>query len=415
MRLPNRSIGSIQPLPSIFTAFPPNHDSNQSTDTSGINSGTCFIRRIEDGIEVVPFERSNALSAPILSPDQGEKEVFVTVQEETNVGEKPLPTPPRCIWHRMSPRQRIFAVLALQFLMLMTIGLSLLAAKGRSPQSDQESTARVASDSSPRADTTNSIHRGIFALPVQLPQQQSSACLATVNESVAWQCAYNTTFQLSVLPAPAEDDNTTMITIGSLSSNDTIHHGDQVPNIPAIKLLAVRNPASDDGFAYHFRTTYNRVVLLKEDDFIMTKKRQAQPPTTHPEFSVGESLWRCTFNETLLEGHIYINKPTRSDDTDIEADMVNATATVRLPKVPYTVKLVEERMPNGKTPYCEKMLVGRDGTLVSDSERMMLNLSDPEAEVSAALLKRKRTKRMELKDRQQGQDSKNCRCQWLMQ
>jgi hypothetical protein len=129
MRLPYRSISSIQALPSIYTTFPPNYDNNQSTDTSGINSGTCFIRKIEEGIEVVPFERCNTLSAPILSPDQEEKEVFVVSQEEMNIPEKPLPSLPRCIWNRMSLRQRILALLALQFLMSMTIGMSLMAAK----------------------------------------------------------------------------------------------------------------------------------------------------------------------------------------------------------------------------------------------------------------------------------------------
>ena len=131
MRLPYRSISSIQALPSIYTTFPPNYDSKQSTDTSDIDSGTCFIRKIEDGIEVVPFERSNALSAPILSPDQEEKEVFVFSQAKRNVSEKPLPSLPRCIWNRMSLRQLILALLGMHFLMLTTIGLSLLAIKSR--------------------------------------------------------------------------------------------------------------------------------------------------------------------------------------------------------------------------------------------------------------------------------------------
>jgi len=131
MRLPNRSISSIQPLPSIYTTFPPNYDSNQSTDTSGINSGTCFLQKIEDGIEVVPFERSNHLSAPILSPEQPEKEVFVLSEEEMQACEKPLPSLPRCIWQRMSKRRRILVLIVLQLLMLLTIGLSLLAVKRR--------------------------------------------------------------------------------------------------------------------------------------------------------------------------------------------------------------------------------------------------------------------------------------------
>lgn len=133
MRLPHRSINSIQPLPSIYTTFPSNYDSSQSTDTPGVNSGTCLLKKIEDGIEIVPFERSNILSAPILSPDQNEKEVFVPSCNAIDAHEKPLPNLPRCMWHRMSRQQRILALLVIQFLMLLTIGLSLLAVKDRSP------------------------------------------------------------------------------------------------------------------------------------------------------------------------------------------------------------------------------------------------------------------------------------------
>jgi hypothetical protein len=52
--------------------------------------------------------------------------------EEVDALEKPLPSLPRCMWHRMSLRQRILVLLGLQFLMLLTIGLSLLAVKDRS-------------------------------------------------------------------------------------------------------------------------------------------------------------------------------------------------------------------------------------------------------------------------------------------
>lgn len=134
MRLPHRSLKSIQPLPSIYTTFPANYDNTHSSIDSGINSGTCLIRQVEDGIEVLPLERCNILSAPILSPDQEEKEVFVVLQEEMEANEKPLPRLPTSMWLRMSTRQRILALLCLQFLMLMTIGLALMAARGRSSQ-----------------------------------------------------------------------------------------------------------------------------------------------------------------------------------------------------------------------------------------------------------------------------------------
>lgn len=134
MHLPHRSLKSIQPLPSIYTAFSVNYDNAQSSIDSAINSGTRLIRHIEDGIEVVPFERCDETSAPIRSPDQDEKEVFIMSQNEVTVKEKPLPSLPKSLWLRMSLRQRVLALLGIQFIMLMTIGLALMAAKHSSSQ-----------------------------------------------------------------------------------------------------------------------------------------------------------------------------------------------------------------------------------------------------------------------------------------
>jgi len=81
---------------------------------------------------MVPFERRNSLSAPILSPDQGEKEVLVP-RQKTSPLDKPLPTIPKSLWARLSVKQRMVAIFCLQMVMLLTIGLALLAAKRRSP------------------------------------------------------------------------------------------------------------------------------------------------------------------------------------------------------------------------------------------------------------------------------------------
>jgi hypothetical protein len=127
MQLPRRSVKSIQPLPSIYTAFALSNDNGNY----GEHSGGCLIRHIEDGIEVVPFERSNILSAPILSPDQAEKELFITSQRELSPADKPLPRLPKSLWARLSLKQRVLALLGFQLAMMLTIGLALMAAKHR--------------------------------------------------------------------------------------------------------------------------------------------------------------------------------------------------------------------------------------------------------------------------------------------
>jgi hypothetical protein len=125
MQLPRRSVKSIQPLPSIYTTFSVSNEGNNTSE----HSGKCLIRPIEDGIEVVPIERCNVLSAPILSPDTAEKELFITSKEESRPSEKPLPRLPTSYWARLSLKQRVLALLAVQIAMVLTIGLSLMAAR----------------------------------------------------------------------------------------------------------------------------------------------------------------------------------------------------------------------------------------------------------------------------------------------
>jgi hypothetical protein len=127
MQLPRRSIRNIEPLPSIYTAFPLSKEDNSTSE----HSGKCLIRQIEDGIEVVPIERCNILSAPILSPDQAEKELFISRKRDTGPSEKPLPRLPTSLSARLSLKQRIIALLGIQLAMMLTIGLALLAAKHR--------------------------------------------------------------------------------------------------------------------------------------------------------------------------------------------------------------------------------------------------------------------------------------------
>jgi hypothetical protein len=233
-----------------------------------------------------------------------------------------------------------------------------------------------------------------------------------MNESVAWQCASDTTFQFSILPPPM-DSNATMVTLGAMPDmNGTIYHGHQAPNaLPAeLKLVTVAVPSEHDGSPYHFRSTYNRIVLLKDSDLSSAEQPRSQPVMRHPTFQNGESLWRCTFNETMIEGYVYPNQKTAATSS-----FNSTTMTVKdLPKIPYVLKLVEQRMPNGKGPYCEKMKV-RDGKLERlTDQRIMLSLTEPAAEAEAAA-KVERAGSARFRVRQQSVESDYCRCQWMVQ
>jgi hypothetical protein len=278
--------------------------------------------------------------------------------------------------------------------------------------SDLDARMETSGDNISATQVTNLIARGPFAVPIQSPQQQNSACLARTNESVAWQCASDTTFLLNILPSPI-DSNTTMITLGAMSgTNGSLYHGHQAPIVPPIELksITIADSSENNGPIYHFRSTYNRIVLLKESEFSSADQPRPQTVMRHPTFQNGESIWRCMFNETMIEGYIY------PKEKSVASSSFNSTTmTVKdLPKIPYVLKLVEQRMPNGKGPYCEKMKV-QDGKLSGlAGEKIMLSLTEPDAEASAAA-KVKLVRSARFWTRQQTAESNYCRCQWMVQ
>ncbi|KAI8938494.1 hypothetical protein NX059_004384 [Plenodomus lindquistii] len=413
MPFPYRSLKNVQPLPSIYTAFPVNHDIGAQTSIdSAINSGTCLIRHIEDGIEVVPFERCNNATAPILSPDQDEKEVFFATQTEVETSEKPLPNLPGNAWQRMSIRQRILALLLTQFLMLMAIGLALLAAKRHSLQSDYTPPARTSGNEIAHTTASHTIQRGMFAVSIQLPEQQSSTCLANINESVAWQCASNTSFQLSILPSPAGNTNTTFVAMGPLLSNTSLKYGPGTMDIQPTQLIELANNT------YQFTSTYDKIVYLGENDLASPDSPSAGFAVSHATFQPGESLWRCTFKKTTIEGYIYAEESSTSinmNETETPAGVPSLT-TAGIPSFAYLIKLVEETTPDAQNMYCEKAIVQVNGSITTATKPANVLLAHSESATKGQNNSRTRSiGRARPQMRAESRHTKSCRCEWFIQ
>lgn len=288
------------------------------------------------------------------------------------------------------------------------VSIAMLHAQGKellTSHSTEENEVRAAGDNS--TSNMTRIERGTFEMPIRFPQVQSSACLARMNESVAWQCASDTTFQLDLIRTPIGDNsNATFISIGVESINKSIYHGHQVPNIASVPLSP--SSSAESGPYYHFRTSYDRVVVLREDDLTAAERPRPQPSTRHPIFNPGDSLWRCIFNDTTIEGYLYINQ---TSTPEVETT-INSTAP-DLPKVPYVVKLLEEDMPTAKSHYCEKGTIERDGRFLVKGGKISLSLTDT---VRASETRRARGFRWaRLRKKQQSEGQNYCRCQWMVQ
>ncbi|CBX96036.1 hypothetical protein IAQ61_004861 [Plenodomus lingam] len=361
MSFPYRSVKNIQALPSIYTVFPATHSNAQTSIDSAINSGTCLIKHIEDGIEVVPFEWCKGSSAPILSPDQDEKEVLFEPQTRMKIAEKPLPSLPRSTWQRMSTRKRILSLLFTQCIMLITIGLALMSVERRSAQSNLAPQTHTSGNDSAHSKAFHSIPRGIFAISIPRPQQQSSACLADLNDAVAWQCASNMTLQLSILPSPADNNNTTFITLGPLPANNNLQPGHQFSHLPPTQLtVPIHAPSNDE--TYQFQTTHTKTVYLHASE--LSTHHTPTPPTLQSS----NSFWRCTFTQTNLQGSISIHQPETTTPT------TPPSTILPIPSFPHTITLFESISPAAQSPYCEKITLQDDGSVATVSEPVLLPL-----------------------------------------
>lgn len=251
----------------------------------------------------------------------------------------------------------------------------------------------------------------MFAVAVQLPQRQSSECLAALNESLAWQCAQRTIFQLNVLPSLEAVTNTPLITLGPLVNSNSITYGHQAPNIPPTWLTEYPNSTAD-GQTLHFKTTYDKVVYLQENDLSTPGHSENQPLTHHSTFQPGDTLWSCSFNDTSIQGYIYLAKLslTKLNDTGPAS---NDSVATGLTSAPYVVELVEHRASTGPPPYCEKRTIQGDGALGPAAERIPLNLRDRVA--LHPIGNRLGTRSKGFKRRQQVESASGCECQWLIQ
>jgi hypothetical protein len=184
---------------------------------------------------------------------------------------------------------------------------------------------------------------------------------------------FDTTLQLNILPSPADDVNKTLITLGPVTDNtETMHCGHQAPETLPAELTTVMN--SENATSYHFHTSYNRTVMLRGDQLNPGFVPKEQGQMHHTTFQAGDTLWRCTFEETHLEGYITVETSSRSL-LRIMASAANSS-TAALERMPYSLKLVEQITPGDNLAYCERVEVTPTEGLATRSERTVLKLAE---------------------------------------
>jgi hypothetical protein len=133
MRFFTRPAKRIQAIPSIHTAFPARYNQNCATSPNESHKST-----IEEGLEVVPIERSNSTCGKIVSPGTDDKELVSRSPLDLHIGEKPLPNLPhsrrssrlRTRWKRLPAKLRIVILVGIQVIMVLILFGGLMSIKG---------------------------------------------------------------------------------------------------------------------------------------------------------------------------------------------------------------------------------------------------------------------------------------------
>jgi hypothetical protein len=132
MRFTQRPTRGTQALPSIHTAFPVIYDQISSTSTNESPQST-----IEEGLEVVPLERSTSTCAKIVSPGTEEKETVSKTLLQLHIATKPLPRLPnrrksrtRERWDQLPVKQRILVLVGTQLALILALFGGLMCIRG---------------------------------------------------------------------------------------------------------------------------------------------------------------------------------------------------------------------------------------------------------------------------------------------
>ena len=254
-------------------------------------------------------------------------------------------------------------------------------------------------DASSIAAPTNAPPTGTYALDLAGPQQTGSGCLTGVSQQVAWSCDLvpNSALSLVIGQPPNTQGSGAVIQYASYNSSITLGAQASYMNTTFAQFLTVQDEDNKgDGPAYYFQQFYDKVIVLPEGSLSATAAKAVRRDV---EIEYGESLqqkravmstgdqpWFCVFNDTLLEGFIYVDRNASTstsilNSTTVSAATVTSTTSsatssasgtdlrsviedgywTGLAQFPFVVKLEERRVEGSPQPYCQQYQILEDG------------------------------------------------------
>lgn len=197
-------------------------------------------------------------------------------------------------------------------------------------KSDAESSSSSSVAEARRIATpTVSAPTGTYALSLSTPTNVQSGCLSDPNYNQAWDCDLSGTPALAIsVGVPAAPRPTVGAFFFYASTNDAMDYGAQYRFMDTdfAPFEALQESGDEDqGPAFYFSQKYDKIVVLPETAFgpaptgspSRVKRAEYQlPPGWNRQkqtINKGERPWMCVWNDTLIEGWIYVEKPVVED------------------------------------------------------------------------------------------------------
>ena len=264
---------------------------------------------------------------------------------------------------------------------------------------------------------------------------------------------------------------------GTQIPEGVIQYGAQTPQLDLQPMQLVLDlDYKSYGPAYHFSTTYDKVVVLRPEELsagLYLKKRQSAgeiPPRQRFTVQPGDYPWYCYWNRTYIEGYIYAEDnstaasftalptmwPTNSPSSTASGNAIfaavtpiptsitaspstaaaEATATPssivrrdaaadaaasqsRIPPYPRIVKIEERRLPDSPQPYCQRMVLLDNGEIAPAPNgndpitALWLQEQDPSWAEYWSETPTTQSKRDAVSVERRGDPPDSCHCQWM--
>lgn len=224
--------------------------------------------------------------------------------------------------------------------------------------------------------------------------------------------------QVNILPppeeTPEEDTNNPLVSSFMLPdpNRTTLYGGIRLGPIefaPAKLTPAVDSSNPDAGPGYYFRWTYDRMILLSEEQMLPGGESSGGGGR---EMRPGDKPWLCFFNNTSIDGFVYTSQD--STVTNNVTYTIATNVTRELSPFPYAVRVIEQRLQNSTLPYCERREIGEDGDLIQarNAPKQLLSLAKPAFVLNTSA--GNGTSR-DTHKRQSTAAMNNCQCQWMVQ